>query len=213
MRILAIGAHADDVEISCAGTLLKAGQKGHEVKIIIMSRSDYRNYDGKVLRTKQQVTSETKKAFQLLGIKQSAIYPYKTKQVPYDYKSVEKLDREISAFNPDIIITHWPHDSHQDHVNTSKSVIAAARYRNSILFFEPVMPSGRSYHDFSREVYVDVSSAYHKKEDVIKAHKSQYKKYGNAWLEAVRAKDRERGFEMGVKYAEAYQVMRWEWKI
>lgn len=213
MKILAIGAHADDIEISCAGTLIKAQEKGHEVRVILMTKSDYKNYDGKVCRTKKQAISEAKESFRLMGIKKYIVFPFQTKAVPFDVRSVEMIDKEIDKYKPDVIITHWPHDSHQDHINTSKAVIAAARYSNSILFYEPVMPSGRSYHDFGREFYVDITENFLKKQETIKAHKSQHKKYGNAWLEAISAKDRERGFEIGTQYAEAFQVMRWEWKI
>ena len=50
MKILAVGAHLDDIELACGGTLAKAMRAGHEVKVIIMSKSGYTNSDGKTMR-------------------------------------------------------------------------------------------------------------------------------------------------------------------
>ena len=47
MKILAVGAHLDDIEIACGGTLAKAIENGHQVKVLIMSKSGYTNKDGK----------------------------------------------------------------------------------------------------------------------------------------------------------------------
>ena len=51
MRILAVGAHLDDIEIACGGTLAKAVDHGHEVKVLIMSRSGYTDKEGRVQRS------------------------------------------------------------------------------------------------------------------------------------------------------------------
>lgn len=48
MKILAVGAHLDDIEIACGGTLAKAIENGHEVKVLIMSKSGYTNINGEV---------------------------------------------------------------------------------------------------------------------------------------------------------------------
>ena len=50
MKILAVGAHLDDIEIACGGTLAKAVDNGHDVKVLIMSKSGYTNKDGKMQR-------------------------------------------------------------------------------------------------------------------------------------------------------------------
>ena len=51
MKVLAVGAHLDDIELACGGTLAKAIDKGHQVKMIVMSESGYTNYDGRIMRT------------------------------------------------------------------------------------------------------------------------------------------------------------------
>ena len=49
MNLLFIGAHIDDIEIGCGGTVARAIKNGHSVKLVVMSHSSYSNYDGKVL--------------------------------------------------------------------------------------------------------------------------------------------------------------------
>ena len=52
MKILAVGAHLDDIELACGGTLAKAVKNEHKVKVLIMSKSGYTNKDGKVQNSK-----------------------------------------------------------------------------------------------------------------------------------------------------------------
>jgi LmbE family N-acetylglucosaminyl deacetylase len=44
MKILAIGAHLDDIELACGGVLAKAVRNGHEVKMVVMTNSAYENF-------------------------------------------------------------------------------------------------------------------------------------------------------------------------
>ena len=53
-KIIAVGAHLDDIEIACGGTLAKAVDKGHTVKMIVFSESSYSHYSGTTLRTETQ---------------------------------------------------------------------------------------------------------------------------------------------------------------
>lgn len=213
MRIVAIGAHSDDIEISCGGTIAKAVRKGHEVLMVVMTISEYGDYTGKILRTPEEVEEEGKKAAEILGAKLITLN-FPTKDMPYSSESVEALDKIFNEFQPDIILTHWPHDTHQAHRRASLASISAARYFNTILMYEPMMPSGRSYHGFRAQVYIDISEYNDIKREALKAHTSQYKKYGTAyWLNAVEARAKLRGFEMQSKaelceFAECYEVMR-----
>lgn len=215
MKIIAIGAHADDIEISCGGTIAKAVKNGHDVLMVVMTTSEYTDYTGKVLRTFEEADIEGKKAAEILGAKLITLN-FPTKDVPYDSSSVETLDKIFNEFQPDIILTHWPHDTHQAHRTTALATISAARYFNTILMYEPMMPSGRSYHGFRAQVYVDISEVNKIKMEALKAHGSQYKKYGgDFWLGAVEARAKLRGFEMlkgkgQCAFAECYEVMRLE---
>jgi LmbE family N-acetylglucosaminyl deacetylase len=214
MKLLAIGAHLDDIEIGCGGTLAQAVRSGWETHMLVLSHSDYSDLDGTVFRTDDQGMREGKEAARRLGGVELEVLGFPTKQIPYDFHVVEAIEVSLRRVKPDVILTHWPHDTHQDHRATSLASISAARYFNSILFYEPMTPSGRSYSPFRPQVYVAVPpDAVQAKRESLLAHESQYQKYGDIWLDAVIARGVHRGYEIGVGHAECYETLRWQWNL
>lgn len=208
MKIIAIGAHLDDIELACGGTLAKAINNGHDVRMLVLSESDYTNFKGEVLRTKDQALTEGKKAAKVLGVDDLVILDNSTKDIPYHSRIVEQIEAEITDFQPDLIFTHWAFDTHQAHQGTALSTISAARRHSSILMYEPISPSGRSYVGYRPQLYIDISCSITQKLDSLKAHESQYEKYGENWIEAIEARARHRGFEGGYRYAESFEILR-----
>lgn len=211
MKILAIGAHADDVELGCGGTLAKAVSNGHSVKVIIMSDSSYTNYHGTVLRTKEVAEKEALSALEKIGVdnKDVIVFDFPAKDVPYDSTTVEKINRVLDEYLPDLILTHWTFDTHQSHKNTSLATISAARNHNNILMYEPFPPSGRSYVAYRPQIYIDVTGYMDKKIESLKAHESQFNKYGEDWTDSIEGRAKMRGFESMVKHAETFEVLRY----
>lgn len=211
MKIMAIGAHLDDIEIACGGTLAKAIKAGHEVRVLIMSKSGYTNKDGIVQRSDEQAVQEGIEALHTLGISEIEILDFPTKDIPFRSDVVNAIDVRMAAFNPDIIFTHHPFDTHQAHEGVAKASIAAARRKNTVFFYEPITPSGRSYVPFKPSLYVDIESTLCMKIASLKCHKSEYNKFGaEDWIEGVRSRCGFRGYEIGKKYAEAFEVLRLE---
>jgi len=209
-NILAIGAHGDDIELACGGTLAEAVKKGHVVKMIIISGKESHDHNEKPIRTKTQAESEIKNAAKKLGVKDFEILGFSDKLIPYSYELISRLDQIICDFDPDIIFTHFAFDTHQDHLRTAQSTISAARRRNAILLYEPINPSGQGYVHFRAQMYVDISGSINQKIESLKAHKSQYEKYSESWIDAVKARAKFRGYEMNTKYAECFEVVRFE---
>ena len=158
MKILAVGAHLDDIEIACGGTLAKAIKSGHQVKVLIMSKSGYTNISGKVQRSDDIAVQEGTNALHTLGVQDIEILDFPTKDIPFHSDVVNAIDVCITEYQPDIIFTHHPFDTHQAHVGVSNSTIAAARRKNTVFFYEPITPSGRSYVAFRPQLYVDIES-------------------------------------------------------
>jgi len=206
-NVLAVGAHADDVDIGCGGTVALHARNGDNVIILLMAESSYTYYDGRVFRTKEEGEIEERNAAKVLGAKLINL-GFKTKEVPYSRESVEAINEIIDKYGIDIIYTHWYHDTHQDHKRTTQSVLSAGRYVKNILMYEPEYPAGRSYLGFRNQYYVDITSTFNIKMEALKQHKSQVKKYGDNFLEAVEARARHRGYEIGNKYAECFEVVR-----
>jgi LmbE family N-acetylglucosaminyl deacetylase len=206
-NILAVGAHADDIEIGCGGTAALHVKNGDNVYILIMTNSFYTNYDGKILRSIEEGGEEEKEGADILGGELFNL-GFETKNVPYNEKSIEAINKIIDKCNIDIIYTHWYHDTHQDHVRTTQSVLSAGRYVKTILMYEPEYPSGRSYLGFRNQYYMDITSTFDIKIEALKKHKSQVKKYGPEFLEAIEARARHRGYEVGSKFAECFEIIR-----
>ncbi len=211
MKILAIGAHLDDIEIACGGTLAKAAQAGHMVKVLIMSKSGYTNNDGKIQRSNDVAVEEGINALHTLGIEDIQILDFPTKDIPFCSDVVHEIDLVIAEFDPDVILTHHPFDTHQAHEGVSKATIAAARRKNTVFFYEPITPSGRSYVAFKPHLYVDIEPTLDNKIESLKCHTSEYNKFGaEDWIEGVRCRCGFRGYEIGKKFAEAFEILRLE---
>lgn len=213
-KILAVGAHLDDIEIACGGTLAKAADKGHTVKMIVLSKSSYSHYSGTAIRTENVAVREGKEAALRLGVEDLEIFDFPTKDIPYNSTVVEMINTRIDKFQPDIILTHWPFDTHQSHRNAALSTISAARYYNSLLMYEPIAPAGRSYVGFRPQYYVDITGYIDKKIHSLRAHESEYRKYGEQWINAVKARALYRGYELisyannKETYAESFEIIR-----
>ena len=211
MKILAIGAHLDDIEIACGGTLAKAVESGHTVKVLIMSKSGYTNNSGKIQRSDELAVKEGLNALHTLGIQDIDILDFATKDIPFCSDVVHAIDLVLADFKPDIIFTHHPFDTHQAHEGVAKATIAAARRMNTVFFYEPITPSGRSYVAFKPHLYVDIESTVEKKIESLKCHTSEYNKFGAGdWIEGVRCRSGFRGYEIGKRFAEAFEILRLE---
>lgn len=213
MRILAVGAHLDDIELACGGTLAKAIANNHSVKMIVMSKSGYTNYDGTVMRSDEKAIEEGRRAASILGVKDLEILDCPSKDIPYHSEVIESLDSRIQEYMPDIIFTHWIFDTHQAHEGVAKSTITAARRHNTIYMYEPIYPAGRSYMGFRPQMYIDIGGFEEQKLEALRMHKTEYKKFGEQWIEGSRARAAYRGYEMGRQYAEAFEIVRCELKL
>jgi len=213
-KILAIGAHFDDVEVNCGGTLSKFLAMGSEIKIVVVGDGNYKHYDGSVLRENTVAVQEGRNAIKELGVATEALInlAYPEKKIQFDERLIGDLEKIIDNFKPDLIITHWLHDSHQDHVAVSNAVVSAARYYYSVWMWEPIFPSGRVITiPYIPQIYVNISDYGKVKNAAIKSHKSQFDKFygrGIKWLEGIEARARFRGFESGSDLAETFYTYR-----
>lgn len=209
MKILAVGAHLDDIEIACGGTLAKAILNGHQVKAIVMSKSGYKDINGNTERTNEVAVYEGTNALNSLGITDVEIFDFENTKMHWDSEIIRTIEKVIVEYKPDIIFTHHPNDTHQDHVGVSKSCISAARRHNNILFFEPIPPSGRSNNPFNPQVYIEINDTVNKKIDALRKHVTEYTKFGEeAWITGIYARAQYRGYEMGTRFAECFEVLR-----
>lgn len=206
-NVLAVGAHPDDIEIGCGGAIAEHVRNNDNVTILVMTDPYFTYHDGRVLRERDEGKLETINGAKVLGAN-LIHFDFETKNIPYSSITVENINEVIDDYNIDLIYTHWYHDTHQDHMRTTQAVLSAGRYVHNILMYEPEYPAGRSHVGFRNQYYVDIIDTIDLKMEALAQHKSQVQKYGGDFLDAVEARARHRGYEIGSKYAECFEVIR-----
>lgn len=207
-RILAIGAHGDDIELACGGSLAKFIEEGHTVKVVVVTGTGLTDRNNISIRTPKIATEEINSAAEILGINDVEILGYQDTEVQYSVNLIGDLDDIVASFNPDIVFTHFVFDTHQDHISTSQSTISACRNIKTVLLYEPINPSGQGYIAFRPNLYIDISKYIDQKIKSLKAHNSQLERYSEEWLRGVKSRAAFRGFELGTQYAECFEVLR-----
>jgi LmbE family N-acetylglucosaminyl deacetylase len=195
--ILAIGAHPDDIEIGCGGTIKKHVLKGDEVYYVIASNGEK---GGKA----EERINEARKAAQLMGIKGIDLLNLRDTFISHDGETVHLLDEIMKKRNPTIIYVHSLKDYHQDHMNIAKAALSSSRaMKNSILCYEA--PS--TTLDFTPTAFYDISETFESKIECINQFISQEKR-NYLEREAIVNLSKFRGKVIGVEYAEAFEVVR-----
>jgi LmbE family N-acetylglucosaminyl deacetylase len=206
MNILAVGAHFDDVELACSGTLMKHVDNGDNVTIMVVTDSAYRNADGVLVRSAEVAYEEGKKAAEMIGAEMICLN-YKTFEVPFDdYLGREILDH-IEKRNIECIYSHWVNDIHRDHQCAGRSAMMAGRHVPRFLMYRS------NYYDteahFHGNFYSDITPYMDRKVGVIKSHKSELERVKYKWLDFFMNQNSNEGQKIGVKYAECFEVVRY----
>jgi LmbE family N-acetylglucosaminyl deacetylase len=199
MRILAIGAHPDDIEFGCGGTLIKYARQGHEVFLLVMTEGG-RSGDNSVRRREQE------KAAQILRGTKLFWGEYPDTAIPLDHESIQRVERIIDVVEPDFIFVHSQDDTHQDHRHLSVATITATRYTRNVLFFE-----GPTTQNFAPSVFVDVDAVLEEKVAALEAHTSQVTKThikGLTIVDIARSSAHFRGIQGRVRNAEGFVPLR-----
>lgn len=107
-RILCVGAHSDDIEIGCGGTLLKMSRDYQDLEVLWVVFSA----DGARVR-EARVSAQSF----LKGItkKRVVVKSFKGSYFPFDGGRIKTAFEELKSFNPDLVFTHYRDDRHQDH--------------------------------------------------------------------------------------------------
>ena len=124
MRILAIGAHSDDVEIGCGGTLLKRIAQKDDVTILTITNSEY-TLPNNLSRPVEVARAEAEEAAKLIGA-ELIMLDKPSNQLLHNEEFSYEFDKVIQEIKPDIVLTHWSDDFHSDHAAVSLSSLRAA---------------------------------------------------------------------------------------
>lgn len=223
MNILAIGAHPDDIEVMCAGTLAKYAANGHKVFLATATNGNIGSSHHSMEEIARIRKAEAAKSAAILGAEYICL-DYDDEMF-YEDRSVRlafiNLVRHCKA---DVILTHYPSDYNPDHELTSKIVndiavmIPIAHLKTeakpydkipSIFYFEP--SSGMR---FVPTDYVDISDYYETKMQMLNCMQSQRQWMADNYssldgdpdrfFDTIRITSEYRGMQAGVKYAEGF---------
>lgn len=211
-KIIAIGAHPDDIEFGCGGALAKHVDSGDIVTYICMTNSEsIDGTTGKVLRSRFQLQNEINNAATVMGIHDVRRLDFKDLHIPFNFDSVSCIEKIIKEISPDVVYTHWAGDANQDHVATHQITMAAARYVKNVFCYEQI-PILRLYENqMTINYYVDITDQMTIKLDASNCHCSQIEKYYNSGfnvLHNLRILAEFRGIQSGCKYAEGFHVIK-----
>ena len=199
MNILAIGPHPDDIEIGCAGTLIRYARAGHRVFLLILTSGDVGG-DATLRRKEAEASADH------IGARQVFWGVFKDTELHADKTLINRIEEVVKACQPDIVLVNYSEDTHQDHRASALATVSAARYAKEVLFYE--VPTT---FNFDPKIYVDIGDVVEKKFTALKLHASQVDKTrvkDLTIIESANASAVFRGFQGRVKYAEGFAPLR-----
>lgn len=218
MRVLAVGAHPDDLEILCAGTLARYVKEGHEVVMCVATDGTAGHMVIKPPELAQIREREARAAAEVIGAEFMWL-GYPDELIFNDRETRLTFVDAIRQARPDLIISHAPDDYHPDHRVVS-SLVFDTSFIASLPNIETTHPAhaavpplyymdtlaGKGFHPTE---YVDISPTIETKRQMLACHESQLK-----WLkdhddidimEFMEVVARTRGFQCNKAYAEGFR--------
>ena len=219
MRILAVGAHPDDLEISCAGTLAKYADRGDQVTMAVATNGEV----GSASLSKEEIAAIRRQEAQesanvigadLIWMNHPDEFLFSNEDTRLDFLNVVRLSR------PDVILTHPPSDYHPDHRATSQ-ILWDIRVMTTVPNIKTEAPPCEKipeiyYYDtlagidFTPQYYVNISKEFGLKKKMLSCHESQSSwlenQYKIGYLDFIEYSARYRGLQCGVQYAECFQI-------
>lgn len=219
MRVLAIGAHPDDIDILCGGTLARYADMGDDVFMAVATNGEV----GSPTMGKAEIAAvrkqEAETSAAVIGAK--LFWMGFPDEFLMDSPEVRLAFIEtIRKCRPDVILTHWPGDLYNpDHTNTGQIANDVALIVTVPNIQTPSPPcekipvvyfmDGLAGLGFQPEEYVDISDTIQTKQEMLSKHESQIStwlqdQYQIDAMEMVEITARFRGMQSGVRYAEGF---------
>ncbi|MFL2592381.1 MAG: bacillithiol biosynthesis deacetylase BshB1 [Cryomorphaceae bacterium] len=219
--ILAIGAHPDDIELGCGGTILNEIHKGKKVGLIDLTAGEL-GTRGSVEKRKQ----ESYKASKILGVDFRLNLGMKDGFIKNDEKSQIQVIRFIRKYQPDVIICNAPDDRHVDHAEASKLVVSSSFLSGLVKINTNLDNNNQNpwrpnnvYHyiqwkNLEPTFVVDISQHIEKKMEAVLSYDSQFYNpkseepdtliSSEKFLDSITARSADFGRLIGVEHAEGF---------
>jgi LmbE family N-acetylglucosaminyl deacetylase len=196
-RVLAFGAHPDDLEVGAGGLLARLSDEGADVTLVIVSIPNHT----------EQRRAEAQAAADVIDANVFVLYedrPCRVEDIPM-HELVRRMDSVIGDVRPDLVITHSANDLHWDHGLVNRATVSALRRTPCDLLAYMSSPEMNAQSRSLGNCFADISQHVEVKLEAIAQHKSQLPKLD---LESSRDLARAMGRISGYGYAECYEVLR-----
>jgi LmbE family N-acetylglucosaminyl deacetylase len=218
VKVMAIGAHPDDLEILCGGTLAKYSADGHTVAMCHVARGDRGSYEHSREEIAKIRDAEARSAADIIGAEYFALGVPDGELNASDQAQRSAVIEAIRIVKPDVILAHAPNDYMSDHVAASQLALDAS-FLATVPLYETHSPQidtvpalaymeTVSGNDFVPTEYVDVSDYIDTKLAMLAKHTSQLTwlaEHDNVdMLDQIRTVSRFRGLQCGVAHAEGF---------
>ena len=226
LDILAFGAHPDDVELSCSGTLAVEIEQGRSVGIIDLTRGEMGTRGTAETRDK-----EAKDAAEILGVKIRENLEFKDALFPNDDAHKLEVIKMLRKYQPQVVFCNAIRDRHTDHGRASQ-LVSEACFLSGLKKYETEINGQKQknwrpkhvYHyiqwyDIEPDFVVDISNTIEKKIASVKAYKTQFHNpkskepetpiSSSNFMESISYRARNFGRIIGVDYAEGFTVERY----
>ena len=216
LDILVFGAHPDDVELGCGGTIIKEVQSGKKVGIIDLTRGELGTRG-----TAKSRDEETKKAAAIMGVAIRENMNFKDGFFKDNEEHKLALIKKIRQYRPEIVITNALSDRHPDHPRGSQITIDAC-FLAGLEKIETGQQTWRpraiyhyiQFNNLTPDIVVDISNQMDLKIKAVKAYKTQFYNPDSKesetiisskdFLESVKYRAQDLGRQSNCKYAEGF---------
>ena len=165
MKVMAIAAHPDDIEIFMFGLLSIYKARNYELCLVIAT-------DGAAGKVKASINiKKIRKKEACLGLEslgKPIFLNLQDGKLSQEKMARIKIEKEIKNFNPNLIITHPPEDYHKDHRSLSKYVDDVSGFEHPVLYCETLLGV-----NFIPDFYIDITQYFNLKKKAILKHVSQ----------------------------------------
>jgi N-acetylglucosamine malate deacetylase 1 len=223
--VLAIGAHPDDLELACGGTLAKLVRLEKKVALCDLTQGELGTRGTKKIRAKEAL-----QAADILGVVTRRNLSIPDGNVEINKKNLLKIITLIRELRPSLLIIPYGVERHPDHVHTSELCREAWYYSGlekiKTRLHGKVQERHRPHHyfefmqwmEFEPSFIIDISDTFNLKMKSVRAHSSQFynpeskenetKLSGPDFLEVIETRCRYFGSKIGVKYGEPF-ITKW----
>jgi LmbE family N-acetylglucosaminyl deacetylase len=218
--ILAIGAHAGDMEITAGGLIAKYAERGDRVVLVHALRPSGAWARPPNLTVEEYSAQRTKQAFEVgeaLGVEKVIFLGYK-EGIPVDHEEMRlEICDLVRELRPDLVLTHWKGSYHSDHIMTHLNVTEGLAYAQSDSVRRKESPHKvravfhpENWEDpqgFVPEAYVDTSRTFKRCIEAISMYDFTSGKYsGFNYIDYYSSLSRIRGMEAKFDRAEAFMA-------